>query len=120
MFDFNTLLEFSNRYCLTICAFLVPMNLIATLQTLIMVGLGRPPRQIYIVSGVASSYALLMIFHVLTWFLVGVIMAPTYILVLLATTCLIINGWAMVYPASLKRLLGYLTSTFRQLSTANS
>lgn len=35
MFDFNTLAEFSRAYCIGICAFLIPANLVATSLTII-------------------------------------------------------------------------------------
>ncbi len=105
MFDFNTVTEFSQTHCIAICALLVPTNLLATLQTMIFRGLGRPDIQVRLVAGAASSYALMMIFHVLLWLAVGVVMAPTYVLLLLGSTCLVINFWAIAYPASMKRLL---------------
>jgi hypothetical protein len=44
---------------------------------------------------VAHLYALLMVAHVFTWWIVGVVMAPTFILLFLASVCLAINGWAL-------------------------
>jgi len=91
MIDFHTLAEFSRANCLGICAFLVPAILIATLLTIILTILRRPINQVQSAVGVASIFALVMILHVYTWFVVGVVMAPTFILLSLAITCLITN-----------------------------
>lgn len=110
MFDFNTVADFSHRYCIEICAFLVPANLLASLQTIIFTGIKRPRIQVDLTAGVASIYALVMILHVFTWFAIGVVMAPTYILLLLASICLGINIWAVVHPSSMNRLVRILAS----------
>lgn len=104
MFDFNTLCEFSRAHCIAICAFLVPTNLLATLRTLILTALHRPQTQLRQAAAIAIIAALIMVFHVLTWLFIGVIMAPTYILLWLGATCLCINLWAMTYPQSMMRL----------------
>lgn len=84
--------EFSRGYCVQICAFLVPANLLATIQGLVMMALDRPLRERLIVGLVGSGYAGLMVLHVATWFAVGVVMAPTYVLMALAVVCLVMNG----------------------------
>lgn len=97
MFDFNTLFEFSRSHCISICAFLVPANLLATLLTMILTALHRPMAQVLQTAGIASTFAVVMILHVWTWFLIGVVMAPTYVLLWLGTTCLITNLLAIAY-----------------------
>ncbi len=100
MFDLNSLFEFSRNYCLTICAFLVPANMVATLQTIIFVGLRsriRSPKLAPIIL-MSTIYALAMILHVYTWFVVGMVMAPTFILLSLGIVCLGINIWAIASP----------------------
>jgi hypothetical protein len=92
MIDFvNALFEFSRTHCVAICAALVPMNLLATLQTMIFAGIGRPIAQVHLMAKISSLYALLLLLHVLTWLAIGVIMAPTYILTFLGCLCLLIN-----------------------------
>lgn len=91
MIDFNALAEFSRTNCIGICAFLVPAILIATLLTITLTVLRRPIHQVQSVVGIASVFALLMILHVYSWFLVGVVLAPTYILLSLAITSLVTN-----------------------------
>ncbi len=99
MFDIHclgdVLGDFSRSHCVAICAFLIPANLIATSQTILFVLLKRSPIQIFTISASAIIYALLMIVHVISWFIVGVVMAPTFILIFLGVTCLAINCTAI-------------------------
>lgn len=90
---------------MAICGFLVPANLLATLQTMIFTPWPRFRTQLPIIVTIASLYALAMVFHVFTWFAIGVVMAPTFILLFLASVCLTVNGWAIAHPASLSQLL---------------
>lgn len=108
MLDIHTLCQFSRDHCIAICAFLVPANMIATLQTMIFTGLSRPRWQSGGTAIAAITYAFTMIMHVWTWFMVGVVMAPTFILLFLALVCLGINLWAIGHPASLAHLLRWL------------
>ncbi|MBD2739261.1 MULTISPECIES: hypothetical protein [Nostoc] len=91
MLDFNNLIEFSSTYCIGICAFLIPANLLATSSTIIFTLLGRPTIEIWQTAFIASFFALLMILHVFAWFTIGVVMAPTYILLGLGSICLLAN-----------------------------
>lgn len=108
MLDFNALFEFSRAHCIAICAFLVPANLLLTLRTIVFTALSRPPVQVRQSAVLACIPALVMILHVWTWFLIGVVMAPTFILLWLASTCLGINLWAITYPQTMVRLLSAL------------
>ncbi|MBF2025680.1 MAG: hypothetical protein IGS48_02795 [Oscillatoriales cyanobacterium C42_A2020_001] len=103
MFDLNSLLAFSHTYCIAICAVLVPFNLLTTLLTLLLVGTDRPSPQVRRSTGFAIAGAVLMLLHVLTWLLVGVVKIPTFVLFTLATCCLSLNGWALWHPRSLHR-----------------
>ena len=105
MFDFNTLSEFSRTNCLAICAFLVPANLLLTLQTMIFTGLRRSQTQVRQAAGLACIPAWVMVFHVFTWWMIGVVMAPTFILLWLASTCLGLNFWAIAHPQSMAHFL---------------
>ena len=113
MLDFNTVTEFSHTYCIAICAFLVPANLLTALQTAILTGLNRPRIQVWASVVVASLWATAMIFHVFTWFAIGVVMPPTYILLVMAITCLTINVWAIAHPASMMQLIRVAVSVVR-------
>ena len=104
----HSLSEFSRTHCIAICAFLVPANLLATLLTLGLTVLRRPRVQVQRAVGLASCFALVMVLHVFTWLAVGFVMPPTFILFWLASTCLLINLWAIAHPASLNRILDTL------------
>lgn len=114
MLDFNTVIEFSHTYCIGICAFLVPANLLGTLLTGILTGFDRSQGQVRASATVASLCAAAMIFHVFTWFAIGVVMAPTYILLGLGITCLAINSWAVGHPSSLRQLIEIAVSALKE------
>ncbi|KYC43057.1 hypothetical protein WA1_13225 [Scytonema hofmannii PCC 7110] len=97
MLDLNSLAELSRVNCVSLCAFLVPANLVATIVTMVLIALGRSPHQIWRSAAVASFLALIMVLHVYTWFAVGIVMAPTYILLLLALSCLLTNLGAILF-----------------------
>ncbi len=102
------LFEFSFNHCIAICAFLVPTSLLFTLWTLLLVRQLRSSAQIYLATLAASLAALILLLHDFAWFTVGVVMAPTYILLVLACVCLSLNLWAIVYPPGMKQLLNRL------------
>ena len=113
MLDFNPIFEFSRTNCAAICAFLVPINLVFTLQTLILAGINRPQNQVRFSALVGCLPAMAMVLHVCTWLMIGVVMAPTFILWGLGTTCLALNIWAIIHSIS-------MTSLLRQLFTVAS
>lgn len=87
----DSLFDFSRTHCIGICAVLVPVNLIATLQTMLSVWFRRPIAQTGLMAAVSFLYATLLILHVITWLMVGVVMLPTYILSALGCLCIGIN-----------------------------
>jgi hypothetical protein len=101
----NFLFDFSRNYCIAICAFLVPANLLCTLGTVSLVIQLRPLTQVYLSVFAASLFALALLLHDFTWVSIGVVMAPTYILLALASVCLSLNIWAIAHPASMKKRL---------------
>ncbi|WP_199302061.1 hypothetical protein [Pseudanabaena cinerea] len=117
MLDLHCLNEFSRSHCVTICAFLVPANLIATAQTILFTILRRSPIQIFSISTMAIAYATLMILHVISWYIVGVVMAPTFILMFLGITCLIINCIA-IWLKQQRVEIDYLSALSKILSVA--
>lgn len=100
MFDLNTIAEFSRANCVGICAFLVPANLLCTLLTIVLSALRRPSVQVWQSAAIASFWAVVMVLHVYTWFMVGVVMLPTFILMWLALTCLVCNLGAILFCKS--------------------
>ncbi|MBE9129994.1 MULTISPECIES: hypothetical protein [unclassified Coleofasciculus] len=104
MFDFTPLFEFSRVNCISICGVLVPLNLLLTAMTLVFVGMQRPQVQVRQAALLACVPAVIMILHVWTWLMIGVVMAPTFILFWLGSTCLSLNIWAMTHSQSMARL----------------
>ncbi|WP_414564513.1 MULTISPECIES: hypothetical protein [unclassified Anabaena] len=105
MLDFNTLTVFSSTYCIGICAFLIPANLIATSLTIGFTLSSRPAIEVWRSAAIASIFALLMILHVFAWFMIGVVMAPTYILLALGSICLFANLGAIILQQIGKKIL---------------
>jgi hypothetical protein len=107
MLDFNTITELSRANCVTICAFLVPANLLATFSTIILAALRRPTHQVWQACAIATFFAVVMILHVYTWFMIGVVMAPTYILMWLAITCLLSNFAAILLQKHFPKIVSF-------------
>ena len=101
MFDLEPLFEFSRNNCIAICAFLVPANLITTLQTMILVFLKRSILISSLSAAIAITFALTLFLHVATWFVIGVVTPVTFILGALGTTCILINLFATAYRSKL-------------------
>lgn len=97
MSELNLLFEFSRQHCIAICSFLVPAILLATGQTLILLWLQRSQKQMLPSVALASIFALVMFFHVSTWFAIGIVTPVTFILSGLGMTCLIINLIVITY-----------------------
>ncbi|MBI4782597.1 MAG: hypothetical protein HY785_14950 [Oscillatoriophycideae cyanobacterium NC_groundwater_1537_Pr4_S-0.65um_50_18] len=105
MLDISALSEFSRSHCIAICAFLVPANLMTTLQTMLWVWFRRPTPQIQAMAAIASFFATILILHVVTWLAIGVVMAPTYILSFLGGFCIATNLCCVVIAARRNRPL---------------
>lgn len=105
LFDLAAIADFSRQNCIGICAALVPANMIATLQTLIFAGMERPRWERYSITAMSMFYATLMVLHVVSWFVIGVVMAPTFILLGLGLVCVGLNSWAIAAPTSLSRVV---------------
>jgi hypothetical protein len=112
----TAVITFSHTYCVAICAFLVPANLLATLLTLVWVGFGHFKR-LWWSTTIANLFAILMVLHVLTWFLVGVVRVPTYVLLVLGCVCLSVNLWALFRPTQQQNLLLQLVQLWRFLTS---
>lgn len=97
MFDLTNLAELSRTHCISLCAFLVPAILVATCLTMVLAALRRPKVRVWQSAGIASVFAVVMLWHVYTWFEAGVVMVPTYVLLWLSSSCLISNLGAIAY-----------------------
>jgi hypothetical protein len=115
MMDFHSIAEFSRTYCVSICAFLVPANLTATVVTLILLYFGRTTRQILPLASIALLFAVTMFLHIGTWLIIGVVMAPTFILFGLGLTCFVINLKAITDGQGLQQLLKAIFSRIFEL-----
>ena len=105
----NGLLTLSRSYCVGICSVLVPLILLITIGTI--VGVSSPPSRwsVKLSAVSASVLAGIMVFHVTSWFVIGVVRVPTYVLTGLACLCLGINSWALSHPASLLQVLHHIS-----------
>lgn len=108
MFDLTPLVEFSRLHCTAICATLVPLNLLLTTQTLLLAFLGRSRWQVQLAATTAIAVSIAMVLHVLTWLIIGVVMAPTFILVAIASLCMVENSFTWVAPKTVGRWLRFL------------
>lgn len=105
---FHPLADFSRSHCLGICAFLVPANLLTSAVILGLVGWWYAGWLRSATVGLSSLWASLMLLHVLSWFAIGVVQIPTFVLCGLALVCLGINLWTIVQPDSLQHCLQVL------------
>ena len=110
MFDLEPIFQFSRNNCVAICAFLVPVNLLTTIQTFILLVLQRPLFQLHLSATIAIAFALTLFLHIATWFIVGVITPVTFILGGLGATCIMINLALVTYRKPLLQYLSYLKS----------
>jgi hypothetical protein len=121
MLELNSIAEFSRCHCIGICAVLVPTNLFLTIGTMLSTALGRSTSTIYTTVGLSILPAIVLLLHVITWWAIGVVMLPTYILPVLAITCLTINTYAVINPQQMGHLLRKIYSisiaTYQQLVT---
>jgi hypothetical protein len=121
MVELNSIAEFSRCHCIGICAFLVPTNLCLASATMLLIALDRSPQLIYAIVAVAIFPAIALFLHVATWWAIGVVMLPTFILPVLATTCLAIYAYAVVNRQHMKNLLmtilAFSIAKYQQLVT---
>ncbi|MCU0537061.1 MAG: hypothetical protein MUD14_24510 [Hydrococcus sp. Prado102] len=103
--DFSFLAEFSRDRCIAICAFLVPANLLLTVQTLSLVARNRSQAKIRLSVAIATVLAAILVLHVGTWFAIGVVTPVTFILLGLASTCLALSFWTAIYQSTFRDLL---------------
>lgn len=105
MLELTSIVEFSRSHCIGICAVLVPTNLGLAIATMVLVGLNRSARTIYTTVALSVLPAIILLLHVATWWAIGVVMLPTFILPVLATTCLVIQAYALINPQQLRNSL---------------
>lgn len=107
MFDLEPIFQFSRNNCVAICAFLVPINLLTTIQTFIVLLLQRPLFQLRLCATIAIAFALTLFLHIATWFVIGVITPVTFILAGLGATCIVINLASLAYRDPISQYFFY-------------
>ncbi|WP_309738787.1 hypothetical protein [Chamaesiphon sp. OTE_20_metabat_361] len=105
MLDLNSIAEFSRCHCIGICAFLVPANLGLANATILLTAFNRSPQLIANVARISIVPALILLLHVATWWSIGVVMLPTFILPTLAIICLATQAYVVSNPNRTRRLL---------------
>jgi hypothetical protein len=106
--DFATINHLSRCHCVAICAFLVPTNLLISTAVILLTGLARSPQTRRNLSITGTFTALLLIAHVASWWIVGVVAPATFILPTLGLLCTIVN-WGCVKYSS---IAGYYIETW--------
>lgn len=113
MFYLNTIAEFSRINCVGICAFMVPANLILCLQSLILVGVNRPKNQVRVSGIIGGICAIMLLLHVGSWFVIGVVRIQTFILLGLSCVCLIINTSLLLRISAMRRSILTVSEGFK-------
>ena len=105
MLELSSIVEFSHVHCIGICAVLVPVSLLLTNITVLLVAFERSTRTIRLSVAIAILPAIALLLHVATWWAIGVVMLPTFILPALATICLATNAYALIDPVQMRNLI---------------
>lgn len=63
-------------------------------------------------AAIASLYAFVIVLHVSTWFVIGIVMLPTFVLLAIALSCWAVSGWIATHPHSLPKLIQELQRRF--------
>ena len=116
LITFEPIFEFSRQNCVSICAFLVPANLLTTALNLILLLTQRPRTQIRLAITLSIIFAFTLFLHVSTWFIIGVVTPVTFILFGLGSTCLAIAILANIYRHQLLALTLPVAEMFQGMS----
>jgi hypothetical protein len=108
MLHFSDILAFSHGHCIAICAVLVPVNILLSLVTLVLLGWGGTNAPVKGFAGLSSLAALIMVAHVGTWLWVGIVQIQTFVLLLLAMTCLTVDLGAIAVPTAFYSRLDWI------------
>jgi hypothetical protein len=109
VFSSSSFCAFSTTYCIAICTVLIPTALLCTFAAIYWLRYERARSHIRLAAALGSLCAVALVLHVLSWISLGVVMAPTYILLSLSAVCLGLNLWAATRPVSLLRTLSSLS-----------
>jgi hypothetical protein len=119
--DFSTINHLSRCYCVAICAFLVPTNLLLSTAVILLTGLARSPQARRNLSIAGTFAAMLLISHVASWWIVGVVAPATFILPSLGLVCTVIN-WSCIKYSSIAGyyIESWVLSRFRRSQSLDS
>lgn len=109
------MMHFSHTYCVSICGFFMVFNVLGTGQTVLFTGLNLPSWQIKLMASMSSLFALVIISHVFSWFVVGVVQWQTFVLLFLCSLFLAINIWAFCDANSQRKLLNFILMKVQNL-----
>jgi prepilin signal peptidase PulO-like enzyme (type II secretory pathway) len=91
MLDFDTLNHLSRCHCVSICAALVPANLLVCSAIILLTGTDRSLQARRWLAVVGAGFFALLLAHVASWWLIGVVAPATFILPSLGLLCSVIN-----------------------------
>jgi hypothetical protein len=115
MLDFSTINHLSRCHCVAICAFLVPTNLLLSSTVLLLTGLDRSPLARRNLSLIGTFAAMLLIAHVASWWIVGVVAPATFILPALGLLSTVVNWSCVKYSAIAGHYINaWIISRFRR------
>lgn len=100
MLDLSALHEFSRCHCVAICAALVPVNLLICAAVIGLTAFDGSVMLRRWLSIGGALVSLLLISHVGSWWLIGVVAPATFILPSLGILCSAINWACLHYPVS--------------------
>jgi hypothetical protein len=116
MFDLATLHHFSRCNCVAICAALIPVNLLISTAVIVLSAIDQSPRQRQQLAVLGIFPGALLVSHVASWWLVGVVAPATILLPSLALLCTSIN-WACIWkPAIVQRAYAYIQTAHPNLN----
>jgi hypothetical protein len=108
MLDLATLNHFSRCNCVAICAALIPVNLLISTAVIVLSALDRSPQKRQRLAILGLFPALLLISHVASWWIVGVVAPASFLLPSIALLCTIINWLCLWKPAIVQQQYGVL------------
>jgi hypothetical protein len=98
MLDLDTLNHFSRCNCVAICAALIPMNLLLSTAVIGLTAIDYPALLRQRLATLGSFLGVLLIAHVMSWWIAGVVAPATIILPSLAVVCSIVNWSCIARP----------------------
>ncbi|WP_431660388.1 hypothetical protein [Pantanalinema rosaneae] len=78
-----------------------------------LAGLGYPRHWIWQSAAFSWVGAIALVLHVWSWFVVGVVAIPTFVLMALGITCISINAWLVRHPESMAALVIWISRSLR-------